>query len=212
LYTCYKTLFYFDFFNHQQVVIGFDDHEEVCRTVSDTLAAEYIDYVTIKRSTPLNVHQDSNCSLKCNSKEKSLQSCDEITIDCNYNSKVEFGLKLGYTESQVQMALVKIGPTATQNELLEELIKLGASESIVKPSKGSNLASPNCSSGVESDESDNDNLVSIKNKCDKVEECENLRPIVIDGSNVAMRSVLNTLLHIIFNINFIFYKIIFESL
>lgn len=40
--------------------------------------------------------------------------------------RVEFALKLGYTEKHVQAALQKLGPSPTQNELLAELIKLGA--------------------------------------------------------------------------------------
>ena len=35
-------------------------------------------------------------------------------------------MKLGYTEEQLQAALEKLGPQHTQNDLLAELIKLGA--------------------------------------------------------------------------------------
>lgn len=82
----------------------------------------------------------------------------------SYTAKVEFGLKLGYTEKLVQAALCKLGPNPSQNELLAELIKLGAQ-------------SPK--------------LAEFENE-DAGEETYNedgggrLRPIVIDGSNVAM--------------------------
>ena len=44
--------------------------------------------------------------------------------DPQYNSKVEFALKLGYTERLTQRALAKLGMRAGQNELLDELIRL----------------------------------------------------------------------------------------
>ena len=71
-------------------------HDDVSRTVSDTLGAEFAEYVS---SPPPG-----------------------------YTQKVEFGLKLGYTERQVQIALAKLGPNPSQNELLAELIKLGATK------------------------------------------------------------------------------------
>lgn len=80
-----------------------------------------------------------------------------------YIARVEFALKLGYTEHLVQAALEKLGPDPDQNELLAELIKLGAnySQKLTQPPE-------------ETDGSSKTDLTS------------NLRPIVIDGSNVAM--------------------------
>lgn len=92
-------------------------------------------------------------------------------MSSGYAAKVEFGLKLGYTESLVQAALQKLGPNPGQNELLEELIKLGAQVPRLQ-----DLAPEGA------DESDStldtlvDDAVAIR-----------LRPVVIDGSNVAMR-------------------------
>lgn len=65
---------------------GHSSHHDVSRTASDTLAAEYADYVSLPHSA--------------------------------YIAKVEFALKLGYTEKQVQAALQKLGPNPGQNELL----------------------------------------------------------------------------------------------
>jgi len=93
------------------------------------------------------------------------------SLSSGYAAKVEFGLKLGYTESLVQAALQKLGPNPGQNELLEELIKLGAQVPRLQ-----DLAPEGA------DESDStldilvDDAVAIR-----------LRPVVIDGSNVAMR-------------------------
>lgn len=78
---------------------------------------------------------------------------------------------MGYTEPLVQAALQKLGPNPGQNELLEELIKLGA-----QAPRQQDLAPEGA------DESDSaldtlpDDAVSV-----------HLRPVVIDGSNVAMR-------------------------
>lgn len=108
-------------------------HQDVSRTVSDTLGAEFAEYVSGLNSS-------------------------------SYQAKVEFGLKLGYTEKLVQAALCKLGPNPSQNELLEELIKLGAQAP--KPPD------------FDSDDAAEETLVE--------ETGVRLRPIVIDGSNVAM--------------------------
>lgn len=110
-------------------------HQDVSRTVSDTLAAEYSEYVSA---------QGVNTS--------------------NYTAKVEFGLKLGYTEKLVQAALCKLGPNPSQNELLAELIKLGAQ-------------SPKFTD-LDGEDAEAEGTVE--------ESCVKLRAIVIDGSNVAM--------------------------
>ncbi|KAL1417799.1 hypothetical protein MTO96_026508 [Rhipicephalus appendiculatus] len=117
-------------------------HEDVSRTVSDTLGAEFAEYVT---------------------------------AGPQYASRLEFAVKLGYTEqqvrrheahhlvsncrpSQVQQALRRLGPQPGQNELLAELVRLGAREQ-------SGDSAP---------------------RADPVQAEDPLRPIVIDGSNVAM--------------------------
>ncbi|KAF5288773.1 hypothetical protein FQA39_LY15264 [Lamprigera yunnana] len=113
-------------------------HQDVSRTTSDTLAAEYAEYVqTIPDSSP------------------------------GYTARVEFALKLGYTEKLVQAALQKLGPSPAQNELLAELIKLGAQRGI-----------SSCDNSPTEPILD---VVDFQNDVGHV-----LRPIVIDGSNVAM--------------------------
>ncbi|XP_064489403.1 probable ribonuclease ZC3H12B isoform X2 [Ornithodoros turicata] len=109
-------------------------HEDVCRTVSETLGAEFAEYVS---------------------------SSGGAGAGNQYATKVEFAVKLGYTEAQVQMALRRLGPQPTQNELLAELIKLGARD----PPE--------------------DDLAQVVAKSRPARDDE-LRPIVIDGSNVAM--------------------------
>lgn len=122
-------------------------HHDVSRTASDTLAAEYADYV----SSPPH----------------------------GYTARVEFALKLGYTERQVQAALHKLGPNPGQNELLAELIKLGAQTPPRLGSESSIDGSDDldCASGILT----SDNLLSLS-----ADDSYRLRPVVIDGSNVAM--------------------------
>ncbi|CAG9856569.1 unnamed protein product [Phyllotreta striolata] len=115
-------------------------HQDVSRTTSDTLAAEYDEYV---------------------------QTAPEISAA--YTTRVEFALKLGYTEKLVQAALQKLGPSPSQNELLAELIKLGAQ-------KGSSC-----------DSSPSDGALDVSPfHHEPVDGPQTLRPIVVDGSNVAM--------------------------
>ncbi|XP_046415321.1 endoribonuclease ZC3H12A-like isoform X1 [Neodiprion fabricii] len=120
-------------------------HSDVSRTTSDTLAAEFAEYVTVQGPSP--------------------------TQSPGYTARVEFALKLGYTERLVQAALQKLGPDPGQNELLAELIKLGAS-------------SPKLADTAD----ESDLLLDAELTVDDVTQPQSpvLRPVVIDGSNVAM--------------------------
>ncbi|XP_050424609.1 probable ribonuclease ZC3H12C isoform X2 [Adelges cooleyi] len=109
-------------------------HHDISRTTSDTLGAEYADYI----SAPA------------------------------YKSRVDFALKLGYTERLVQAALNKLGAEPTQDQLLAELIKLGAQ----------------CGHKLHGD-SDGDEAQCLGAN-DQCAQAPKLRHIVIDGSNVAM--------------------------
>ncbi|XP_060871975.1 probable ribonuclease ZC3H12D isoform X1 [Metopolophium dirhodum] len=111
-------------------------HDDVSRTTSDTLGAEYAEYVSAAA----------------------------------YKSRVDFALKLGYTERLVQTAIGKLGPEPTQDQLLAELIKLGAQ-------CGHRL---HCESDGEEAQSNNTNDSLLSPQAPK------LRHVVIDGSNVAM--------------------------
>lgn len=73
-------------------------HLDVSRTTSDTLGAEFAEYV---------------------SSEACCTAADTCTaVDTGYTARLEFALKLGYTERHVQAALQKLGPNPGQNELL----------------------------------------------------------------------------------------------
>lgn len=128
-------------------------HEQVSRTTSDTLGQEFAEYVSQQSAAGAKNHQSSP----------------------SYTQRVEFALKLGYTEKLVQAALARLGADPAQNELLAELIKLGAQQG--------NNPMPN---GTES----NAHATSIANTHNgKTETADGrqagLRPIVIDGSNLA---------------------------
>ncbi|XP_063990506.1 probable ribonuclease ZC3H12D isoform X1 [Diachasmimorpha longicaudata] len=122
-------------------------HSDVSRTTSDTLAAEFAEYVTVRGVSP--------------------------TQTPGYTARVEFALKLGYTERLVQVALHKLGPDPGQNELLAELIRLGASSARFTDSP-----------------EDPDYLTEVEAPPEEArrpsESPGGLRPVVIDGSNVAM--------------------------
>lgn len=128
--------------------LGLSSHKDVSRTVSDTLGAEFEEYVT---------HQEQHDSKKLP----------------GYTARVEFALKLGYNEKLVQAALHKIGSNPSQNELLAELIKLGAQNPRV-------AESPSASPPEETPGHPGDSLLAEN-------AGSQLRPVVIDGSNVAMR-------------------------
>ena len=47
-----------------------------------------------------------------------------------YTAKVEYGLKMGYSEKLTQKALTKVGLDAGQDELLQELIRLQEAKTV----------------------------------------------------------------------------------
>ncbi|XP_025158715.1 endoribonuclease ZC3H12A isoform X2 [Harpegnathos saltator] len=134
-------------------------HPDVSRTTSDTLAAEFAEYVTIQGPSP--------------------------TQSPGYTARVEFALKLGYTEKLVQAALQKLGPDPGQNELLAELIKLGATYS-PRLSDGPEEADGLLDTEMGTDDGGGSILNSTTTMTMNTTSSAGLRPVVIDGSNVAM--------------------------
>ena len=89
-------------------------------------------------------------------------------------SRVKYALKLGYSEQQLSQALDKVGQNADENKLLSALINLG----------------------VENDDDDGDKEEEevcttpvVRKDNSEQSSHSNLRHIIIDGSNVAMRYV-----------------------
>ncbi|XP_068600744.1 probable ribonuclease ZC3H12B [Brachionichthys hirsutus] len=102
--------------------------------------------------------------------------------DRDYQSKMDFALKLGYSGEQVETVLNKLGAAALINDILAELVRLGNKvEPEIQPCSSAAVASasrPPCVKETVSPE------VSVEE--DSVDTCDSLRQIVIDGSNVAM--------------------------
>ncbi|XP_040913542.1 probable ribonuclease ZC3H12C [Toxotes jaculatrix] len=115
--------------------------------------------------------------------------------DCR--TKVEFALKLGYSEELVLLVLRKLGADALINDVLGELVKLGTKTemeqqggpTVSQSPSTSLLSSLACSSSSSSSSS---SFTSSFDACQLLcpsqllEDKENLRPVVVDGSNVAM--------------------------
>jgi hypothetical protein len=117
--------------------------------------------------------------------QSSTSSEDETTDEEEYNTKIEFALKLGYSELQLASVLRKLGNKAGQNEILSELIKLStSSEKVCKSVDDSNSSLCSMDGSAE-------NLLALTSENCFVlsDSTSNFRPIVIDGSNVAMRLV-----------------------
>lgn len=84
-------------------------------------------------------------------------------------AKIEFAVKLGYSERLARTALQRLGADPPRNELLAELIKLAAKQ----PPRALSPPPPA--------------------EPDPPPDRASLRHIVIDGSNVAMRSIFKLL-------------------
>lgn len=97
-----------------------------------------------------------------------------------YQTKLEFALKLGYSEEQVQLVLNKLGTDALINDILGELVKLG-NKSEAEQTVSTITSIMRETSSLESQRSDSPMQEIV------TDDGENLRPVVIDGSNVAMR-------------------------
>uniref|UniRef100_A0A3Q3MX96 Probable ribonuclease ZC3H12C n=1 Tax=Mastacembelus armatus TaxID=205130 RepID=A0A3Q3MX96_9TELE len=106
----------------------------------------------------------------------------------DYQTKLEFALKLGYSEETVRLVLFKLGPDTLINDILGELVKLGTKSDSDQPagslastsSSSSSSSSCGCSDLLDGQRSDS------PGPSDSLSDQDNLRPIVVDGSNVAM--------------------------
>ncbi|KAK3530463.1 hypothetical protein QTP86_024379, partial [Hemibagrus guttatus] len=110
-----------------------------------------------------------------------------------YQTKLEFALKLGYAEDLVRLVLSKLGSNALINDILGELVKLGSKSD---SDSGAATSSTSTSSSLASSGSSSSSACSFSDSTDSrhsespsqsiLDDKDNLRPIVVDGSNVAM--------------------------
>lgn len=123
------------------------------------------------------VLQDFNIDTKTKPKGD-LRITDEDKV---YKTKMEFALKLGYSEEQLQMVLNKLGTDAVPNDILGELVKLGNKLDSDAACGRSNPRIINLRDTTSTDSQRSDSPLE-----DIVDDGNNLKPVVIDGSNVAM--------------------------
>jgi len=139
-------------------------HEDISRTVSETLAVEFSEYVD---QGALDQYD----------------SIEDVTRDKAYENNLVFALKLGYTEPQLQKALLKLGKKAREDQILEELIRIQkSSKATVMCLDDPLLPSDDSKRYVAS------HLAAAADaEIDAMQSNEALLlPIIIDGSNVAM--------------------------
>ena len=114
---------------------------------------------------------------KIEEKEKVGDSENSSDVAASGESLRDFAKKLGYHEDTIATGLSKLGPLADTNSLLSELVK--AQSSVKQLEEGSST-------------------FSYEKPHPALEDSSCLRPIVIDGSNVAMRYV--NILYTIFDL------------
>lgn len=123
-------------------------------------------------------------SLNPRSSDRMQPACQHGTAELQL--KVDFFRKLGYSAQEVQAALLKLGLDTDTNAVLGELVRSGARESPTV-SQESDDGSSGFSYRGGGGSSSKDLHRGIQ-RSPAVDEIDNdLKPIVIDGSNVAMR-------------------------
>lgn len=121
----------------------------------------------------------------CNSKmdpDQPNPTPDESTeLASEFQTQLDLFLKLGFSQTQVRAAFLKLGLSADTNKVLGELIQAG-----VEPEEptGFPVLVPR---GDGSSKARSAQTHSRNTPEELVEDEDSLRPIVIDGSNVAMR-------------------------
>lgn len=135
-----------------------------------------------KKEIPSKPHRQlcrSPC-LDCPSfSQSSILQDGKLDLEKEYQAKMDFALKLGYAEEQIQSVLNKLGPESLINDVLAELVRLG--------NKGDSEGQVNLSLLVPRGPNSREIASPELSLEDEIDNSDNLRPVVIDGSNVAMR-------------------------
>nr|BAE22215.1 unnamed protein product [Mus musculus] len=134
-----------------------------------------------KKEMPSKPHRPlcrSPCLDRPSFSQSSILQDGKLDLEKEYQAKMDFALKLGYAEEQIQSVLNKLGPDSLINDVLAELVRLG--------NKGDSEAQVNLSLLLPRGASSREIASPELSLEDEIDNSGNLRPIVIDGSNVAM--------------------------
>lgn len=135
-----------------------------------------------KKEIPSKPHRQlcrSPCLDRPSFSQSSILQDGKLDLEKEYQAKMDFALKLGYAEEQIQSVLNKLGPESLINDVLAELVRLGT--------RGDSEGQVNLSLFVPRGPSSRETASPELSLDDEMDSSDNLRPIVIDGSNVAMR-------------------------
>ncbi len=112
------------------------------------------------------------------------------TPDPNLEKRIEYFVKLDFPRERVRSVLESLGPHASENEVMERLMKVTPGiQPVIKPHPSSRRRGTPPGPDVGTDEQEQP-PPSVPPTVRKIPvDPSRLRAIVIDGSNVAMRSV-----------------------
>ncbi|XP_077596352.1 putative ribonuclease ZC3H12B isoform X2 [Stigmatopora nigra] len=144
-------------------------HRQLCRSPC-------LDQPSFSQSSTVQDPREDDAGSGCSCGPAAKAACEK-----EYQTKMDFALKLGYSTEQVEMVLNKLGAAALINDILAELVRLGSKvEPEIQPcGMAATLLSlaPFVKESVSPE-------VSVEEE--SADPFDNLRPVVVDGSNVAM--------------------------
>lgn len=159
---------------------GSSDLKTFGETFSQILSLKDADQSVVRDVQKQPPHASDCSSSSSEDNESGVNFIDKS--DRKYESKLEFAVKLGYSEQDLDRVLHKHGLNCDFNKLLRELIEgstTGVEETELVESPSTNAT---MSDFVSSEE-----FLGVMKKVTKSDDAScNLRHIVIDGSNVAM--------------------------
>lgn len=158
------------------------DHEQVTLKGGNTTTCQPKDGQLKRKEMPSKPHRQlcrSPCLDRPSFSQSSILQDSKLDLEKEYQAKMDFALKLGYAEEQIQSVLHKLGPESLINDVLAELVRLG--------NKGDSEGQVNLTLVVPRGSSSREIPSPELSLEDEIDSSDNLRPIVIDGSNVAMR-------------------------
>lgn len=153
-----------------------------CVNITDTTAAAWLFSSQLPAQTSVSsacetMEPDERCCI-------ALEDPDPSTDPQNLEAQLDFFHKLGYSTAQVQAVQQKFGPHTDTDKMLGELVKIGASLD-AKQGPVTTVAMLVPRGDIQS--VNPAVLMPVSQSGDETNDDEDaLRPIVIDGSNVAM--------------------------